>query len=532
MAESDRQFLFLNTNRMSNDRFPVTVIEDEKTAYYDVGLRLKASAYGRYNSSHYGFNIRFQPDQLVPRRAPDASPSSAAGTLKEILAKHLMNRAGGGYWSFYDDVAHIITPTTGDRGIGLLSMARHTSDLLRRALPGCAPNPARCSTRNCSTTPTAPPAARRSSRSATPTTTPTGATISRDRGTDKEPYRWGFQIRSARGRDDYSQIDRPQPGASAPERDRLEERPRSAHRRRPVDAHLRHDVAQWHRRRLQPHLGTQLPLTTSGPTDAEDHRLPVGPRPRLPARHRCLGHARPATSRASEIAKLFAIPQYRRLFDGHLDDLIQTTFNSTYVAPWATHFTSLTGDNVNQTSYITNRANSVLGTLPAAVTFAITTNGGSRFLRWRTASSTSPATAGSMSSRSRSTACRRPITWTDADSWQITVPIAIGANLLDPHRHQQPGRRGRQRHASPSPTPAPSNSPTPATRSSANSTTIPPTRAPAEIDRRLHRCRSVRVRRTHQHRRQQPIDFTGVGFTDGIEFTFPAGTTLAPGRAP
>ena len=27
-----------------------------------------------------------------------------------------------------------------------------------------------------------------------------------DRGADKEPYRFGFQIRSARGRDDYSQI--------------------------------------------------------------------------------------------------------------------------------------------------------------------------------------------------------------------------------------------------------------------------------------------------------------------------------------
>jgi hypothetical protein len=32
MSESDRQFLFNSTNRMSNDRFPVTVIEDETTA--------------------------------------------------------------------------------------------------------------------------------------------------------------------------------------------------------------------------------------------------------------------------------------------------------------------------------------------------------------------------------------------------------------------------------------------------------------------------------------------------------------------
>ncbi len=45
MSETDRQFLFNTTNRMSNDRFSVTVIEDESTAYYDVGLRLKAVPY-------------------------------------------------------------------------------------------------------------------------------------------------------------------------------------------------------------------------------------------------------------------------------------------------------------------------------------------------------------------------------------------------------------------------------------------------------------------------------------------------------
>jgi hypothetical protein len=46
-----------------------------------------------------------------------------------------MNRAGGGYWSFYDDVAHIITPTSSDRGPGLLSMARHTETFFDGLFP-------------------------------------------------------------------------------------------------------------------------------------------------------------------------------------------------------------------------------------------------------------------------------------------------------------------------------------------------------------------------------------------------------------
>ncbi|MFT5109060.1 MAG: hypothetical protein ACI9UA_004706, partial [Pseudoalteromonas tetraodonis] len=137
MAESDRQFLFSGTNRMSNDRFPVTVIEDEATAYYDVGLRLKASGFGRFQSSHYGFNIRFQPDQLF-RGVHKSVSVERSPDLKEILAKHLMNRSGGHYQSFYDDVAHIITPTTGDRGRGLLSMARQTNNFWDGIFPNAA----------------------------------------------------------------------------------------------------------------------------------------------------------------------------------------------------------------------------------------------------------------------------------------------------------------------------------------------------------------------------------------------------------
>ena len=46
MANSDRNFLYDFTNRLSNDRFPVTVIENEETAYYDVGLRLRRADSG------------------------------------------------------------------------------------------------------------------------------------------------------------------------------------------------------------------------------------------------------------------------------------------------------------------------------------------------------------------------------------------------------------------------------------------------------------------------------------------------------
>lgn len=67
----------------------------------------------------------------------------------------------------------------------------------------------------------------------------------------------------------------------------------------------------------------------------------------------------------NSVVKLFSIPQYRRLFDGHLNDLIQSTFNSTYAAPWAAHFTALTGDNLNGLpGYISGRAGTAQASLP------------------------------------------------------------------------------------------------------------------------------------------------------------------------
>jgi hypothetical protein len=137
MSDTDRSFLFLNTNRMSNDRFPATVIEDEERIYYNVGLRLKASAFGRFQRDHYGFNLEFQPDQLF-RGVHQTISIERSPNLKELLAKMLMNRAGGGFWSFYDDVAHIITPTPSDRGPGLLSMSRHTSTFIDGLFPHSA----------------------------------------------------------------------------------------------------------------------------------------------------------------------------------------------------------------------------------------------------------------------------------------------------------------------------------------------------------------------------------------------------------
>ena len=85
--------------------------------------------------------------------------------------------------------------------------------------------------------------------------------------------------------------------------------------------------------------------------------------------------------RPRQDARLNASPQYFRGYYSHLHDLIQTVFNSTYMSPWAAHY-SLFLPSENLTgflSYIDSRRSHVLGLINTAVppvTYAITTPNG------------------------------------------------------------------------------------------------------------------------------------------------------------
>jgi hypothetical protein len=84
-----------------------------------------------------------------------------------------------------------------------------------------------------------------------------------------------------------------------------------------------------------------------------------------------------AMSRLDEICDL---PANLRLFWGHMLDLVNRSFNAEYIAPWATHYGSLTGENYNgEVSQIAIRATSATAQIKNAipeVSFQITINGG------------------------------------------------------------------------------------------------------------------------------------------------------------
>ncbi len=502
---------------MSNDRFPVTVIEDEKTAYYDVGLRLKASGFGRYHSGHYGFNVQFHPDDLF-RGVHRTISIERSSNLREILAKHLWNRAGGAHASFYDDVAYIIPPTTGDRGPGLLAMSRHTA----RFFEGQFPDEAGGTLFNHELlyNPNGTTGGPEGLKINNPYNHNGGRYELRDRGNDKEPYRWGFQIRSERGRDDYSAMVALNQAMS---------RLSGAALKAAVDDLI--DVNQWMR--------SFAIMSLNGTDDIYgriwEHNFRYYVRPTdgkimiyqwdLDRSFRLGSNA--SMTPGNNLARLFTIPEYRRIFDGHVLDLIETTFNSAYMAPWASHLTTLTGSGLTGlTGYVTNRANFALSTLPTQIPFAITTNSGVDFPE--NDSHTDLAGKGwinvaSILFNGRET----PVTWSGANSWQVTVPLAPGPNLITLTAIDYRGV------VSGSDTITVTNTGAVELASAANTVISEINYHPAdptasEIDAGFldsDEFEFVEIANTGT----TFTELAGCAFTDSIEFTFPAGTLLAPG---
>lgn len=526
MSGDDRSFLFLNTNRMSNDRFPVTVIVNETTAYYDVALRLKASGHGRYTTSNYGFNIRFQPDQRF-RGVHDSVTIERSGSFKDMLAKHLMNRAGGGYWSFYDDVAHVITPTVGDRGIAVISMARHSSNFFNGLFPD-AEEPGTLFNQELTYSPNGTTGGPEDLKIGNPFNHTNGQYDFEDRGDDKEPYRWGFQIRSARDRDDYSQLialNQAMEFSGPALKEALD----------PII-----DVDQWMR--------TFAMLSLNGTDDVYsrlwEHNFRYYVRPSdkkvialqwdLDRVFR-LANSAPAIPTVNKqgdpvvVAKLFEIPQYRRLFDGHVKDLTETAFNSSYASSWASHLTTLTGDNLNSfPGYITGRANAVGGSLPGEIPFAITTNSGIDFSV--TESVVDLEGRGWIDVFSiQINGVMVPVTWIDAETWMVSVPLMIGPNPITLTALDNRGTEVGSDSITITNTGT-------TDLANAGNTAIselhyhPADPSPAELAAGFVDADDFEFVELVNTSSSTAIDLTGVSFTDGVEFMFPGGQTLAPGE--
>lgn len=521
MRPADSATMLSTPNLLSNATTGATLVVGDADVFYDVGIRLQGSAAGRARdgSDYQGFNIELNPDQpyLGVYRSIGFDRSARTPAVRrpdEIHAKHLFHRAG--LPCTRDDLAHLLGPTATYSGPCILQLNGYNADFVRGQFG------AEGSVFNLDGT-------------YEPTSTTDGhpeslknpvpfvhhQTDLTDLGPDKEQYRGFLDIRSGKERDDYAPLialcRAMALGGSAFE----------------SETALRLDVDQWMRcTALVNLLGVDDSWFTGGMSHNVRFFVPTtGKAVLLPWDMDFLlakGTTAALNLAQGNLRKLTLVPANQRAYLSHVRDLCLTVLDPAYVRAWLAHYGRVTGHDYSAAAeWLVARRTFALSQLPAAVPFAVTTNGGADFA----VAAHSVTLAGKgwldmVSIRRRGSAVPLFPRWTGNTAWVLDLPLVPGANAVT---LDAIGRDGGVVGSVALTITDTLEAPTPREFlrvSEVHYHPAPPT-TPAEsaVSGDGDDFEFVEVLNTGSG----ALDLGGVRFTAGIRFVFPAGTMLAGG---
>lgn len=527
MPASDSNLLHALNNVMSNDLMPCTVIYDEREVYYLCGVRLKGSEHGRAKTVRAGFQLNFPPDNLFLGTHGEISiDRSGAGdqySQKEILVKRSMNRAGG-IPATEDDLIRVIAPQAVHTGPAICIHTKIDSDnfldgqwdsgsdgtlfeyeLLYPLYSGAVAT----STDN---------GTLEGFKLTQDSPGPSGVSVRKlNPGLSKEEYRWYWLIKNNRTRDDY--------------------------------AGLMTALTALGQSGLTFHTQTAPLLDTDG--WLRSFTGPVawaaGDNYAYGSQHNCLYYMKAdgkllyipwdmdftASSGATasvvanvELGKLItsvagtsADDANRRSYYGHLLHMVDTGFNPAYLGRWMDHYSLFVNEDyrANFMPFVTQREAYIRGQITAAVpvvTFQITTSGGSNYTEAN--STTTLAGDGWVNVATINLAGGEPLalTWTDQDSWSLSLPVVNGANVFNLEARDRSGAI----IGTDSITVTGAGGVVPA--SSANIILTELNYNPATAGEEYMELMNISA---------FTVNLGNCTFTAGVTYTFPEGTTLAPG---
>ena len=430
MTPDDTALLHNRTNVVSNGHLGATVVYNESEVFYDVGVRLRGSNAGRSDHSYLGFQVAFDPmhpfrgvhDSIVIDRSGRSGPTPR--TQDEILIKHIANAAGD-IPHMFDDLVHVIAPRRSHTRTALLMMARYGNEFLDSQYENGADGTvykmdiayiANGTTNRDPESPKVP----------FPYSHPQPTRDLEDLGENKEAYRSHLAIRNNRDADDYATIIQASQALDKLRSSNLEEVAKLI------------DVDQWARVFALQSLTGAADAYTRG---SLHHNIQFYTRPsdnRVLALPWDWDFAFTASTRQSLIGtagnagRLMNQPIARRLYHGHLLDLINTTYNNEYLDRWIDHYGQVAQQNLASIkNYVKQRSQFVLDRLPDQIEFEITTNGGNPIetneamvkIRGR----------GWIDVRQIQVDLREDpieLRWLDGSQWEITLPIGLGTHQL------------------------------------------------------------------------------------------------------
>ncbi len=378
MPTADASELYRPENLMGDTARPCTVILDENEIFYGAGVRLKSSEHGRFDDQRCGLTLEFPADQLLfginGTISLDRSGGPSAGQ-REILLKRLENTAGGIYAS-EDDLARIISPIgtvppakfngANLSTIAILSKSRLDKQYLDDQWPGGGSGSQHKYELIYVLTQTIDPAGNVTSITSANVLSavaelpkipqdspgPNGGVPVSSLGSDKESYRWYWLLQNGRDADDYTGI--------MNVTNAIGQASGTSSFNTLVDQYV--DVSTW--------LRSCIPATLYGVTDnylsgSRHNTLIYFPPGRkavlMPWDLDYLQSSNVTTTsltNGGDVTKFIANPVWKRLFYGHMLDILNRSFNTTYMTTWADHYSSFGTENMTAyvSAYLTQRA--------------------------------------------------------------------------------------------------------------------------------------------------------------------------------
>ncbi|MGI9241770.1 MAG: lamin tail domain-containing protein, partial [Verrucomicrobiales bacterium] len=517
MTDADRDALHTVTNVMSNDRLGCTVIWNESEIYYNCGVRLKGSQRGRAKDVRVGFNLRFPADRLFlgahKTVAVDRSGAGDQFSQKEIMVKHAINHAGGGIPGMEDDLIRVIAPKSQHTSSAMLLKSRYDSEWLEDMYQDGGDGTAW--EYELIYYPTSTTGGVEGLKRPNPDSV-RGVGVG-NLGSDPELYRWHWQIKNNRDADGYASLI-----------EMLQAYGQGSSAQYHEDMRRLLDVDQWLRAfAVQKLFGIGDNYSSGSQHNAIFYQLPDGGKFLYFPWDMDFTFSAGATSSITgpgDLNKLLSDPANERAYYGHIVDIIDTTYNTGYMTPWANHYSCFlpTENLAGFLSYINTRSNSALSQVRNAIPqipFEVTTGdsdtGGSTF----TVQGNGWVDVDEI--RLAGTPGNLPITWIDNNTWRVTVPVAPGTNIYTIEGYDQQGNL----IDTDSLTLTGTGSVIPAAAGSLVISEIMYSPSAAEGED-ADDFEFIELLNTHP---SAPLDLTGIAFTDGIDFLFPA-ITLAPGE--
>lgn len=523
MLDSERDFMLTDLNLMSNERLGGTAIYDRREIFYDARVRLRGSGAGRARdgAAFRGFNIGLPADQKFRGVHDSLSIDRSARTptarqQHEIYVKHMFNHAG--IPCMYDELIYLVGPSSTYTGTSQMLMAGYGGHFAETQFD----NGGKGTVFNLDITydPVSSIGGVEGLKPPVPFTHI--GTDMRNLGDREEDYRTSFEIRTGRRRDDYSGLIKFCQTVDLP----------TAQLAAEIGEWM--DVDEWCRYTAMTLLcGIGDTFVSGGLRHNIRFFVPEDGRgvAALPWDMDFVFSSGTNSSMlpgGGNLGDVIAIPKHRRLYWGHVQDLVNTTFNTAYMSPWLSHYGSVVSQGFSGgASYISSRGSFALSLLPANIPFSITTSGGNDFsVAATTATLEGQGWINIREFRLAGSTESLAAEWVDGDTWRVTVPLRSGPNTIALETYDFQGNLLDTRNLT-----ITSTVTTPTPPEFLRITEIhynpaaPTTAAELQVSSDPDEFEFIEF----QNIGTDALDVGGVHFQDGITFTFAGGTTVPPG---